>query len=277
MDSDLDLLVEFDEDATLLDFSALELAYGELVHGPAQTEGWIELQLHIGRGDDRDRPSAGLPASAVRRKDSAARGSSVRLYGADSVVVRVKTPSEAFSMPNRPVPSVQTFSRLRYGTSAGTSVVRARRVHGAASHGGPSAAGEVTLVPLPLPIPVPLPRSRAAPSAQPATRSGPAREPSARTGAALRTAAGEGGHHHGDGHDQRACSAAPHSASETLSPPRRAAFADRVALTRGGCSPAPSAASARRPSPAVTHHRPVEQRSAVPQANPSPSGLGGSP
>lgn len=39
VDSDLDLLVEFDEDATLLDFSALELAYGELVHGPAQTEG----------------------------------------------------------------------------------------------------------------------------------------------------------------------------------------------------------------------------------------------
>jgi len=61
VDSDLDLLVEFDEDATLLDFSALELAYGELVHGPAQTEGWIELQLHIGRGDDRDRPSACLP------------------------------------------------------------------------------------------------------------------------------------------------------------------------------------------------------------------------
>jgi len=104
-------------------------------------------------------------------------GSSVRLYGVDSVVVRVKTPSEAFSMTNRPVPSVQTFSRLRYGTSAGTSVVRARRVHGAASHGGPSAAGEVTLVPLPLPIPVPLPRARAAPSAQPATRSGPLGSP----------------------------------------------------------------------------------------------------
>ncbi len=135
------------------------------------------MQLHIARGDDRDRPSVRRPASAVRRKDSAAIGSSVRLYGADSVVVRVKTPSEAFSMPNRPVPSVQTFSRLRYGTSAGTSVVRARRVHGAASHGGPSAAGEVTLVPLPLPIPVPLPRARAAPSAQPATRSGPLGSP----------------------------------------------------------------------------------------------------
>ncbi|HRY11501.1 MAG TPA: hypothetical protein P5544_16160, partial [Candidatus Nanopelagicales bacterium] len=67
--------------------ATLGLDYG----GPAQTEGWIELQLHIARGDDRDRPSVRRPASAVRRKDSAAMGSSVRLYGADSVVVRVKT------------------------------------------------------------------------------------------------------------------------------------------------------------------------------------------
>lgn len=141
------------------------------------------MQLHIARGDDRDRPSVRRPASAVRRKDSAAIGSSVRLYGADSVVVRVKTPSEAFSMPNRPVPSVQTFSRLRYGTSAGTSVVRARRVHGGASHGEPSAAGEVTLVPLPLPIPVPppvlvtLPAPSPEPAAVPLPSPAPALEP----------------------------------------------------------------------------------------------------
>jgi hypothetical protein len=188
VDSDLDLLVEFDEDATLLDLSALELAYGELVHGPAQTEGWIELQLHIaGAMIVTVRPPAclgctteglgchGLVGPAVRRGFG-------RRQGEDAVrSVLDDQPASAIGA-NLQQAQVRHFRR----NVGGESQTGPRR--GVARRAVRGGGGHARAAPTPDPGSTTPCSCRSQRPARNPKRS--AREPSARTGAALRTAAG---------------------------------------------------------------------------------------